>query len=162
MDIEEYGMVQEDVVIAIANVLDEVVQETDFLESQLNTRFHTLKKPSITLKQYISRIQKYSYCSYECYILALIYIDRIQDMNQELVINSYCIHRFLLIAILIGIKYNDDDYYKNEYYAKVGGISLQELNLLELEFLTLIDHRLYVSDNVYFHYKDRLTKYSMM
>lgn len=33
-------------------------------------------------------------------------------------------HRFLLACILISIKYNDDDYYKNAYYAKVGGVSL--------------------------------------
>jgi len=29
---------------------------------------------------------------------------------------------------MVAIKFHDDDYYKNEYYAKVGGISLGEIN----------------------------------
>ena len=33
--------------------------------------------------------------------------------------------------MLLAIKYNEDDYYSNKYYARVGGISLCELNELE-------------------------------
>jgi hypothetical protein len=29
------------------------------------------------------------------------------------------------------VKYHDDEYFKNDYYAKVGGIPLDELNILE-------------------------------
>lgn len=36
-----------------------------------------------------------------------------------------------MVSIMVAIKYQDDDYYKNEYYAKVGGITLQEINDLE-------------------------------
>ncbi len=32
---------------------------------------------------------------------------------------------------MVAIKYHDDDYYKNEYYAKVGGITLSEINKYE-------------------------------
>jgi len=41
----------------------------------------------------------------------------------------------LLVANVIAVKYNEDIYYANSYYAKIGGISLSELNLLEKEFL---------------------------
>ena len=50
------------------------------------------------------------------------------------------VFRFLLAAILIGIKYHDDEYYKNEYYAKVGGISVADINTLEMEFLDIIGY----------------------
>jgi hypothetical protein len=46
---------------------------------------------------------------------------------------------------LISIKYNDDDYYKNDYYAKVGGVAIAELNKLESELLDMLDYELYVS-----------------
>ncbi len=46
---------------------------------------------------------------------------------------------------MIAIKYNDDDYYKNEFYAKVGGITIKEINGLESEFLQLINYKLYIS-----------------
>lgn len=49
-------------------------------------------------------------------------------------------HRYLIIAIVLAIKYQDDDIYKNDYYAKVGGITMQELNDMEKEFLELLDY----------------------
>ena len=36
-----------------------------------------------------------------------------------------------MTAVVIGVKYHDDEYYKNEFYAKVGGIPKLELNKLE-------------------------------
>lgn len=32
--------------------------------------------------------------------------------------------RFLIIAIVVAIKFHEDDTFKNEYYARVGGISI--------------------------------------
>jgi hypothetical protein len=32
-----------------------------------------------------------------------------------------------MTAVVIAIKYHDDEYYKNEFYAKVGGITKSEL-----------------------------------
>ncbi len=36
---------------------------------------------------------------------------------------------------MIAVKYIDDFYYKNEYYAKIGGIAKEELDLLEIEMM---------------------------
>jgi len=36
---------------------------------------------------------------------------------------------------MIAIKFHDDEFFKNEYYGRVGGISKQEINALEVEFL---------------------------
>ncbi|CAD8095181.1 unnamed protein product [Paramecium primaurelia] len=153
---------EDNIIYAIAKVLDEIVQETDIIESPIQTVFHTNKKPQITIYKYIERIKIYTYCSNECFILALIYIDRVQEKNSDVVINSYCVHRFMLACILLSIKYNDDDYYKNDYYSRVGGITLQELNSLEQELLTLLDYQLFVSQNQYYYYKEKLMKYAQL
>lgn len=55
---------------------------------------------------------------------------------------------------MIAIKSFEDKYYKNDYYAKVGGISAKEINRLEIEFLVLIDFRLYVSYEVFSHFRE--------
>lgn len=60
---------------------------------------------------------------------------------------------------LLAIKYNEDDYYSNEYYAKVGGVSLTEINLLEYESLKLIKHRLFVDADFFIKYKTYLNHY---
>lgn len=61
----------------------------------------------------------------------------------------YIIFRIILIAIVCAIKYNEDDYYSNTYYAKVGGITLSEFNKLELTMIDLLDFRLYVALSKY-------------
>jgi len=37
----------------------------------------------------------------------------------------------MLTAVVIATKYFDDNYYKNSFYAKLGGISLELLNEME-------------------------------
>ena len=65
----------------------------------------------------------------------------------------------LLTSIVVAIKYNEDDFFSNTFYAKIGGISMEEINTLEIEFLDMIDWFLFV-DQAFFHkYKSFLTKY---
>lgn len=62
----------------------------------------------------------------------------------------------MFLSIIIAVKFFEDKYYKNEYYAKVGGISLKELNFLEIEFLKLIDFNLFISSEVFDYYKQKI------
>jgi hypothetical protein len=57
---------------------------------------------------------------------------------------------------MLGAKYFDDHYYNNDYYSKVGGISNNEMNLLERELLHHINFRLYVSPSFFYRYRERL------
>ncbi|KAF9396655.1 hypothetical protein BGX21_009457 [Mortierella sp. AD011] len=50
-------------------------------------------------------------------------------------INSFNIHRLLITCLMVAAKFTSDLFYSNARYAKVGGLSLPELNQLELEFL---------------------------
>ena len=65
----------------------------------------------------------------------------------------------MLIAILIAIKYNEDDFYSNTYYAKVGGITLKEINNLESEFLSLINFNLWIDFEIFTKYQNYLEQY---
>lgn len=56
----------------------------------------------------------------------------------------------------VAVKFFEDTYYTNAYYAKVGGLPLKELNILEEEFLHLIDYRLHVSSEHFLQYKEKL------
>ena len=77
----------------IADLLTEIVSETDKIKETLLTKFTAKTKPSISIKDYLSRISRCAHCSQECFILALIYIDRISESNKNFVINSLNIHR---------------------------------------------------------------------
>jgi hypothetical protein len=62
-------------------------------------------------------------------------------------LSSLTCHRFIISAIAVASKGLCDTFCTNNLYAKVGGITVTELNMLEREFLQAIDWRLTVSNS---------------
>jgi len=120
------------------------------------TRFHTLRAPEITVKAYLNRIAMYSMCSEESFILALIYIDRLNEVNGNFMVNSLNIHRIIITSIMVAAKFFDDQYSNNAYFGKVGGVSCKEINLLEIEFIFMINFNFYVEPKMFETYTKRL------
>ena len=58
--------------------------------------------------------------------------------------------------MLIALKYNEDDYFNNEFYAKVGGVTKKEIDKLEYEFLIRSEYKLFVSEDVFEKYNNYL------
>lgn len=106
------------------------------------TRFHSRTPPNISLSDYLRRIVKYTSVEKSCLLILLIYIDRVCELHPHFTVSSLTVHRFLITAVTVSSKALCDSYCTNSHYAKVGGISTQEINALELEFLSLIDWHL--------------------
>ena len=104
-------------------------------------------------------IHKYASCSKECFILALVYIDRLIQRNSFL-LTDLNVHRVVVTAVLLAAKFFDDAYYNNAYYAKVGGVLVSEMNALEVEFLFKIDFGLRVPPEVFERYRAELLSHS--
>lgn len=68
----------------------------------------------------------------------------------------------MLTSIVVAAKYNDDEFYKNEYYAKVGGITLDEMNMLESHFATVLDYNFFVKPEDFYTYLQKLTAYEVI
>jgi len=147
------------VVGIISKLLTDLVARNDQLPlapSQV-TPFHSSRPPAITVKSYLEdRILKYAGCSEETFILALIYMDQVVQFNPDFVISSLNVHRLLITAIMLASKFFDDVYYNNAYYARVGGISNQEVNSLEMEMLRMISFSLFVQPDQYCRYRSSL------
>jgi hypothetical protein len=105
------------------------------------------------------RIHKYASCSNECFILALIYIDRLIQSNNFL-LTELNAHRVVITAVLLAAKFFDDAYYNNAYYAKVGGVLVSEMNGLEVDFLFRINFTLHVTPEVFAKYRGELVAQS--
>ena len=52
----------------------------------------------------------------------------------------------VLTACTIAAKYNEDFFYKNSYYANVGGVKVNVLNNMEIEFLTMVNFNCHVAN----------------
>ena len=62
--------------------------------------------------------------------------------------------------MVVSIKYNEDDYFSNKFYAKVGGVTKEELDKLEYEFLSLIDFSLFVDEDLFSKYYDYIKTFN--
>jgi len=122
------------------------------------TRFHATRDSEITIKFYLERVAKYTRCSEECFVLALIYLDRLLRKNRNFSVSSLTVHRLMITGIMIGAKFFDDRYFNNAFFGKVGGVSRREINLMEIEFIRMINFELFVDTETYKTYNERLMK----
>ncbi|WOK98929.1 cyclin-P4-1-like [Canna indica] len=114
--------------------------------------FHGLTKPSISVRSYLERIFRYAHCSPSCFVVAYIYLDRFVRRHPAVSLDSLNVHRFLITGVLTAVKFLDDIYYNNAYFAKVGGISLMEMNYLEIDFLFGLGFELNVTPVTFGYY----------
>lgn len=146
----------------LAVVLDRLVCANEHLsriEPRQITKFHAMKPPGIDILQYLERIHKYASCSNECFILSLIYIDRLIQRNNFL-LTELNVHRVVITSLLLAAKFFDDAYYNNAYYAKVGGVLVSEMNGLEVDFLFRINFSLSVDPVEFEKYRAELLAHS--
>lgn len=145
--------------------------------------FHGTNIPGISLQSYLGRVLKYCPVTNEVFLSLLVYFDRIakkaNNLNQKkknsnsnggsdnqsseaeqlFVMDSYNIHRLIISGITVSSKFFLDIFYKNLRYAKVGGLPLEELNYLELQFLLLLDFKLMISVEDLQNYGDLLLRF---
>jgi hypothetical protein len=80
------------------------------------------------------------------------YIDRLCSLYPAFTITTLTVHRFLITAATVAAKGLSDSFWNNTTYARVGGIKLAELGMLELEFLYRVDWRIVPNPEVLVDY----------
>ena len=148
---------------AISNTLTTILEKNkklknyrEILKKQSMMYFSAYTIPNISIKDYLIRIQNYSLMEKSTLILSLILIDHMCK-KSNIVLTPYNIHRILFSSVIISIKYNEDSYYDNNFYAQIAGIKPNELKLLEYKFLELNDFNVYVTDVEYEQYEQYLS-----
>ena len=71
-------------------------------------------------------------------------------------LTEYNTHRLYFISVLTALKYQEDIYYKNTFYAKICGVKVEDLNKMEYEFVVNMNFDFYVSRVLYKKYRDSL------
>ena len=88
------------------------------------------------------------------------YIDRLCALYPDFTVTTLTIHRFLITAATVAAKGLSDSFWNNSTYARVGGIKIAELGLLELEFLYRVDWRIVPNPEVLVDYYNGLIERS--
>ena len=126
----------------------------------LNDPLYSNKIPMIKIEDYFIRLFKYSQMEISTLILSFIYIKRFID-KENFIIAFNNIFRLIISCTLLAIKFNENRIFKNIIYAKIGGIKIEDLNILEFNVFNRLDFNLRVFDNefydvIYAIYKENL------
>lgn len=133
-----------DLVQLIAAMLMELIRFNDAipLRDGRLTRFHSRAPPGISVVDYLQRLTTHATLSPPLLLSMVYYIDRLCALYPAFTISSLTVHRFLIASATVASKGLSDLFWTNTTYARVGGISLKELKVLELEFLTRVEWRI--------------------
>jgi hypothetical protein len=148
--------------IKISSILMEIIYQNT-LKNDYNLKLKNQKKsiftskfpPKISLSDFIRRIIKYSKISKSILICALIYIDRICKYKNY-ILTYYNTHRLYFTAILLAIKFHEDNFKSNKFYSTICGIKLRDLNLMEYTFSIDISFNLYIKNTLFKYYDESL------
>ena len=151
--------VNESLLKKISKILTIVIKENKNLKnyeekksSQKNMSFNAIKKPSLSVKDYLYRIQNYAEAEDNTLIIALMYIDRLSQISS-IVLTPYNVHRILFVSVLLAIKYNEDICFDFDFYAKIAGVPTKELKKMESDFVYLIKFKFYINKEEFEKYK---------
>jgi hypothetical protein len=138
----------------ISDLLNNICEENKDKSENINKNikpFMTESIPSLSIKDYLTRLSLFTKINESTIILILIYIDRIGKINK-FILTYRNIYKLILASMVIAIKYNEDNFFSSEVYAKLGGLSVPELNYLEFQFLILIKFSLFIEKDLFDKY----------
>ena len=154
-----------DLIRAISETLEPILEGNKYqsnykekVKNQEKMAFSSKTIPKISLKDYLIRIQNYANMEKNTLIMSLIYIDRLCKI-ANLTLTYYNIHRILFTAVLLSIKFNEDCFFENKFYAQIAGIKEKELKSLEYNFSIMINFRFFVVKEIFEQYRTYLDNF---
>lgn len=134
-------------------------QNSDFKEP-FYCCFESASLPNISVEDYLKRIVQHTRATDESLVTALIYIDRLISKHAGFTLHSTNFHRLFLTATLLSSKFFEDSPYNNAFWAKVGGVSAQDLFKQESQFTQMIEWNFEVSPKLFFNYFQEMYKFA--
>ncbi|KAL2005485.1 hypothetical protein VTN00DRAFT_2696 [Thermoascus crustaceus] len=101
--------------------------------------------PTIGFQKWVTTILSTTQVSQNVILLALMFIYRLKKFNPGVRGKKGSEFRLMTIALMMGNKFLDDNTYTNKTWAEVSGISVQEIHIMEVEFLSNVRYNLFVS-----------------
>ena len=103
-----------------------------------NEPLYSKNIPVLSLNKFLVRIMKYTECENNTLIVAYLYIMKLIE-NESFVLGINNAYRLLLGAVVLAKKVLEDIRFNNAYYCDIGGISVNELNMIEYSLFTRIN-----------------------
>jgi len=144
----------------LSNIIGNTIEKSVKYEQKLNQLElnKSFEEPKISITKYIRRIIKHSNPEPSTLILAVIYFDRICN-NGKINLCYSNVYKLILISLVLAIKYNEEYFESNEFYGKVGGLTIKSINKLEIYTLKVLKFNLYVKEEIYETYVNQFSAF---
>ncbi|KAL2132540.1 hypothetical protein VTI74DRAFT_3700 [Chaetomium olivicolor] len=110
-------------------------------------------------KKWVSTVLRTTQVTQNVVILALLYIYRLKMANPTVKGRPGSEYRLLTVALMLANKFLDDNTYTNKTWADVSGISVNEIHVMEVEFLSNMRYTLLVSAEQWEQWLGKLTRF---
>ncbi|KAL1296575.1 hypothetical protein AAFC00_000073 [Neodothiora populina] len=101
--------------------------------------------PSTGFRKWVTTILSTTQVAQNVIILALLFVYRLKKLNPSVKGKPGSEYRLLTVALMLGNKFLDDNTYTNKTWAEVSGISVSEVHVMEVEFLSNMKYALFTS-----------------
>lgn len=101
--------------------------------------------PTTAFRKWVATILTTTQVAQNVILLALLFIYRLKLTNPNVKGKPGSEYRLLTVALMLGNKFLDDNTYTNKTWAEVSGISVQEVHIMEVEFLSNMRYSLFTS-----------------
>ncbi|OAP63105.1 hypothetical protein AYL99_02332 [Fonsecaea erecta] len=115
--------------------------------------------PSIGFRKWVTTIISTTQVGKNVILLALLFIYRLKKFNPSVSGKRGSEFRLLTVALMLGNKFLDDNTYTNKTWAEVSGISVTEIHIMEVEFLSNMRYALYASAEKWSEWKSKLGRF---
>ncbi|KAF3917995.1 hypothetical protein ABW21_db0202075 [Orbilia brochopaga] len=115
--------------------------------------------PSMSFKKWVTTTLSTTQVSANVILLALLFIYRLKQSNPSVKGKAGSEYRLLTVALMLGNKFLDDNTYTNKTWAEVSGITVDEIHVMEVEFLSNMRYSLFTSATEWEEWQKKLGRF---
>lgn len=146
----------------------ESTESTELTESSHSTpttltTYHSIEIPQISIEAYLERLLRYSECGMSSIIQSVLQLARIAAISGTIrcghlipEVSMWTFHRLFLSIFVVTCKIHEDQHYNNAWLSRTGGVSLQELNELEVGVFQMLDRDAWIQPEEYWKFVEQV------
>lgn len=115
--------------------------------------------PTPGFRKWLATILSTTQVSQNVVLLALSFIYRLKKLNPSVKGKTGSEFRLITVALMLGNKFLDDNTYTNKTWAEVSGITVQEIHIMEVEFLQNMKYNLFTSEVMWREWQVKLYRF---
>ncbi|KAH7140822.1 hypothetical protein EDB81DRAFT_843866 [Dactylonectria macrodidyma] len=119
-------------------------------------RLPALAKPYDQFRKWVYSVLSTTQVTQNVILLALLFIYRLKMSTPQIKGRAGSEYRLLTVALMLGNKFLDDNTYTNKTWAEVSCFAVQEIHVMEVEFLSNMRYNLVATKDQWEEWLDKL------